>query len=202
MEEIVALGLGVVLGGDALLPLSRLRIIAIMAGLFISATDVATIFLNGDLKLAFVRSAAGLGEGALVWVTTCMIVRSRAPDRMAAIFLVMQTLAQSAAAAMLAGIIVPRAGWHGGFVALAAISLLPCVIAVWLPARVPPLAAQSFDKFRWSITAALSYLQPSPCCRWRRLEPYGLLVPRNVFPRISSVDQLHSKRANSSANST
>jgi len=154
MAEIVALGLGVVLG-DALLPLPRLRIIAIMAALFVSAIDVATIFANGDVKLAVVRSVAGLGEGVLVWVTTCVIVRSQAPDRIAGIFLVMQTLAQAAVAAMLAGIIVPRAGWHGGFIALAAISLLPCIIAVWLPAGVPPLAAQSFDKFRWSMTAAL-----------------------------------------------
>jgi len=177
MCEIVALGVGIVVC-DALMSLSRLRIVGIAAALFIAALDVATAFLTGDAHLAMVRSAAGLGEGVLLWVTTCIIVRSQVPDRIAGIFLVAQALAQAALAAIFAGLVVPNAGWHGGFVMLAAVSLLPCIAVAWLPARVAPLAAQTVDKFRWSVTAALplavALLQlASIGALWAYLEPLG-----------------------------
>jgi len=177
MCEIVALGLGIVVC-DALMSLSHLRFVGIAAALFVAALDVATTFVTGDAHLAVVRSAAGLGEGALMWVTTCIIVRSQVPDRIAGIFLVTQALAQAALAAIFAGLVVPRAGWHGGFVMLAAVSLVPCIAIAWLPARLAPLAAQTLDKFRWSVTAALplavAVLQLAAIgAIWAYLEPLG-----------------------------
>jgi len=177
MSEIVALGCGVALC-DALMPLSPLRVIGIVAALWVSTLDVATMFSAGDAKLAAVRSLAGLGEGVLLWTTTCVIVRSHAPDRIAAIFLVSQTLAQAALAAILAGAVVPRAGWQGGFMALAAVSLLPCLAVVWLPAGVAPLAEQAHAKFRWSAMVALplaiALLQMAAIgALWAYLEPLG-----------------------------
>jgi MFS transporter, DHA1 family, inner membrane transport protein len=177
MCEIVALGLGIVVC-DALMSLSRLRIVAIAAALFVAALDVATTFLTGDAHLAMVRSAAGLGEGMLMWVTTCIIVRSKFPARIAGIFLVTQALAQAALAAIFAGLVIPRASWQGGFVMLAAVSLVPCIAVAWLPARVAPLAPQTLDKFRWSIAAVLpatvALLQlASIGALWAYLEPLG-----------------------------
>ena len=177
MCEIVALGLGIVVC-DALMSLSRLRFVGIAAALFVAALDVATTFVTGDARLAVVRSAAGLGEGVLLWVTTCIIVRSRVPDRIAGIFLVTQALAQAALAAIFAGLVIPRAGWHGGFMMLAAVSLVPCIAVAWLPARFAPLAAQTLDKFRWSVIAALplaiALLQLAAIgAIWAYLEPLG-----------------------------
>jgi len=177
MCEIVALGLGIVVC-DALIPLSRLRFVGIAAALFVTALDVATTYLTGDAHLAVVRSAAGLGEGALMWVTTCIIVRTQVPDRIAGIFLVTQALAQAALAATFASLVIPRAGWHGGFVVLATVSLVPCIAVAWLPPRLAPLAAQTLDKFRWSVTAALplavALLQlASIGAIWAYLEPLG-----------------------------
>jgi MFS transporter, DHA1 family, inner membrane transport protein len=177
MCEIVALGLGIVVC-DALMSLSHLRFISIAAALFVAALDVATTFVTGDAHLAVVRSAAGLGEGALMWVTTCIIVRSQVPDRIAGIFLVTQALAQAALAVIFAGLVVPRAGWHGGFVMLAAVSLVPCIAIAWLPARLAPLATQTLDKFRWSVIAALplavALLQLAAIgAIWAYLEPLG-----------------------------
>jgi len=177
MCEIVALGLGIVVC-EALMSLSHLRFVGIAAALFVAALDVATTFVTGDAHLAVVRSAAGLGEGALMWVTTCIIVRSQVPDRIAGIFLVTQALAQAALAAIFAGLVIPRASWHGGFVVLAAVSLAPCIAVAWLPARVAPLAEQTLDKFRWSVIAALplaiALLQLAAIgAIWAYLEPLG-----------------------------
>ena len=177
MCEIVALGLGIVVC-DALMSLSHLRIAGIAAALFVAALDVATTFLTGDARLAMVRSAAGLGEGVLLWVTTCIIVRSHFPDRIAGIFLVTQALAQAALAVIFAAFVIPRAGWHGGFMMLAAVSLLPCIAVAWLPARLAPLAAQTLEKFSWSATAALplavALLQLAAIgATWAYLEPLG-----------------------------
>ncbi|MGA9930255.1 MAG: MFS transporter [Terriglobales bacterium] len=177
MCEIVALGLGIVVC-DALMSLSHLRIVGIAAALFVATLDVATTYLSGDARLAVARSAAGLGEGALMWVTTCIIVRTKVPDRIAGIFLVTQALAQAALAAIFAGLVIPRAGWHGGFVVLAALSLAPCIAVAWLPARLAPLAAPTLGKFSWSVTAALplavALLQLAAIgAIWAYLEPLG-----------------------------
>ncbi len=177
MCEIVALGLGIVVC-DALMPLSRLRVVGIAAALIVATLDVATTYLTGDAHLAVVRSAAGLGAGALMWVTTCIIVRTQVPDRIAGIFLVTQALAQAALAAIFAGLVIPRAGWHGGFVMLAAVSLVPCIAVAWLPARLAPLAAQTLGKFKWSVAAALplavALLQLAAIgAIWAYLEPLG-----------------------------
>jgi len=104
MGEIVTVGLGVILG-DALLSLSQLRLITVLAALFTAVLDVATGQASGDTGFAVVRALAGLSEGVLVWVTTCVIVRSATPDRLASIFLVVQTLTQAALAAVLAEVL-------------------------------------------------------------------------------------------------
>jgi len=177
MCEIVALGLGVVLS-DAFFPISRLRVVGIAAALLVAALDGTTTFLTGDARLAVARSATGLGEGMLLWLTTCIIVRSRVPDRVAGIFLVTQALAQAALAAVFASLVIPRVGWRGGFAVLATVPFLACMAVAWLPARVTPLAARTFDKFRWSITAALplgiALLQMAAIgALWAYLEPLG-----------------------------
>ncbi|GAA0740989.1 MFS transporter [Ideonella azotifigens] len=154
MGEIVAVGLGVVLG-DALLPGAQLRRITIIAALLTAALDLLTLRAVGDSALIAVRAAAGLAEGVLVWGTTGVIVRCAQPARIGGVFFVVQTLAQAALGLVLAKAVVPPWGWQGAFVALALLSALVCVLAWLQPAKLAPLAPAAASGFRWSLATAL-----------------------------------------------
>jgi MFS transporter, DHA1 family, inner membrane transport protein len=161
------------------LPLARYRLITALAAIATAVLDAATTGAVGDGELAAIRALAGLAEGVLVWVATGIIVRSRMPDRLAAVFVVVQTLSQSAAAAALAWWIVPRGGWQGGFQALALITLLPAALALWLPKRLAPLRAAAAGRFIWSASAILplviAFIQMAAIgSLWAYLEPLGL----------------------------
>ncbi|HSI56769.1 MAG TPA: MFS transporter [Ideonella sp.] len=177
MAEIVTLGLGVVLG-DALLPWSRLRLITIVAALLASCLDMLTLGVTGDGPMTAVRAAAGLAEGVLVWGTTGVIVRTENPARVAGIFFVVQTLAQAALGALLANAVIPHWGWQGGFAALSALTLLPCLLAFAQPARLAPLVPPAVSGFRWSAATLLPltvvFLQLATLGSfWAYLEPLG-----------------------------
>jgi len=177
MSEIVALGVGLVLC-DTFFPLTHLRVIGCAAALFAAMLDAATVLMIGDAHLIVVRSATGLCEGALLWLTTCLIVRSSTPERITGIFLVVQTLAQAGLAAAFAGLVVPRLGWHGGYIVLAALTLLPCIVVAGLPASIPPLQARADAALRWSVATVLPpvivLLQMAAIgALWAYLEPLG-----------------------------
>jgi predicted MFS family arabinose efflux permease len=177
MGEIIALGLGVVLG-DAVLPLSRYRLIMVIAALAVAVFNVATCYGAGDGTLAALRAAAGLAEGVLVWITTNIIVRSAKPDRLAAVFIVAQTLSQAGIAALLAVLIVPRAGWQGGFVLVAVISLLVSLLVRFLPAGLKTLRAEGAQPVPWSFATLLplgiTFFQMAAIgSLWAYLEPLG-----------------------------
>src|SRR4051812_13576777 len=59
MGEIITLGLGVV-GGDLLLPGSRLRLVTVVAAVLAAAFDLATLRATGDGPMLAARAAAGL----------------------------------------------------------------------------------------------------------------------------------------------
>jgi hypothetical protein len=177
MGEIIALGLGVVLG-DAVLPLSRYRLIMVIAAVAVAVFNVATCYGAGDAPLAALRAVAGLAEGVLVWVTTNIIVRSAKPDRLAAVFIVVQTLSQAGIAALLAVLIVPRAGWQGGFVLVAVISLLVSLLVRFLPAGLKPLRAEGAQPVSWSFATLLPlvivfFQMAAIGSLWAYLEPLG-----------------------------
>ncbi|MDD5336045.1 MAG: MFS transporter [Rhodoferax sp.] len=180
MGEIVTLGLGVALG-DALLPLSRYRSITAIAALLAAGLDLATSFATGDNQMIVLRAAAGLAEGVLVWVATSIIVRSTKPERLAAIFMVVQTLSQSGVAALLAAWVVPRSGWQGGFQVLCAVTALAAVLALGLPPRLAPLGSATGPKLRWStanvLPLAAAFAQMAALgALWAYLEPLGLRI--------------------------
>jgi DHA1 family inner membrane transport protein len=177
MGEIVALGLGVVLG-DSLLPWSRLRLITIVAALLASAFDALTMLASGDGPMLAVRAAAGLAEGILVWSTTGVIVRTADPARLGGVFFVLQTIAQAAIGALLANLVIPQGGWKAGFATLAALSWLPVALAFVQPRRLAPLASPAVSGFRWSSVTVLplltAFLQLAALGSfWAYLEPLG-----------------------------
>lgn len=154
MAEIVALGLGVLLG-DVMQPLSRLRSVTVGAALLAAALNALTLRASGDLGFLLVRAGAGLCEGLLVWVTTAVIVRAAQPDRVAGVFFVMQTIAQALLGLWLANAAVPAWGWPGAFAALAALLLLPLALALALPPRLVALTPPAVSGFAWSVRTAL-----------------------------------------------
>ncbi|HSI50616.1 MAG TPA: MFS transporter [Ideonella sp.] len=175
MGEIVAVGLGVVLG-DALLPGAQLRRITVIAALLTVALDLLTLRAVGDSALIAVRAAAGLTEGVLVWGTTGVIVRCAQPARIGGVFFVVQTLAQAALGLVLAKAVVPAWGWQGAFVALAALTALVVALAWLQPARLARLVPAAASGFRWSLATALPlavvFLQLATLgAFWAYLEP-------------------------------
>ncbi|MEL4890275.1 MFS transporter [Xanthomonas protegens] len=185
MGEIIALGIGVALG-DALLPVSWQRATAVVAALLAAALNLATVQAQGDAAFVALRAVAGLAEGLLVWVATVSIVRAATPDRITAVFMVLQALAQIALAAALALWVLPAAGWKGGFVAMAATCLLvlPLAVALSVPASLAPAAdaqcaVTATARLRWSpATLApllVAFLQMSAIgALWAYLEPLAL----------------------------
>jgi DHA1 family inner membrane transport protein len=177
MGEIVGLGLGIVLG-DALLPWSRLRLIAIVSTVLVVVLDWVTSSARGDGPMLAVRSAAGLAEGVLVWGSTGVIVRSADPARLGGVFFVSQTIAQAAVGAVLANAVLPQGGWQAGFATLAALTALALPLAFVQPARLQPLAPPAVSGFRWTAATAMPlvmvFLQLSAIgAFWAYLEPLG-----------------------------
>jgi hypothetical protein len=154
MGEILALGVGVALS-DALLPVSRHRLITAVAALIATVLNIATLQANGDAGFVALRSASGLAEGTLVWAATCVIVRSVNPEQLAAIFMAVQTAAQAAAATLLPWTVAALAGWQGVVKLLAALTGLCVVLAAWLPPKLAPLHTGSAEKLRWTGARAL-----------------------------------------------
>jgi predicted MFS family arabinose efflux permease len=154
MGEIFALGVGVALS-DALLPVSRHGLITTIAAVVTAGVDLATLRAAGDNEFVLLRAASGLAEGVLLWSTTSVIVRSSSPERLAAIFMVVQTVAQAGVAALLAGVVIPRKSWQGCFEVLAALTCMCAVLATWLPPRLLPLQAHASEKLRWSAARVL-----------------------------------------------
>jgi NADP-dependent 3-hydroxy acid dehydrogenase YdfG len=182
MGEIVALGLGVALG-DALLPVSRYRLIAVAAALLATVFDAATLFATNDGEFLAIRALAGVTTGVMLWTATAIIVRTRTPDRLAAIFMTVQTVTQMGVAMLLARFAVPHGGWQGGFQVLAAIVLFTALPALWLPRRLTPLAPVSgnVEKVTWSMARllplAIAFLQMAALgSLWAYLEPVALRV--------------------------
>lgn len=138
MGEIVALGLGVLIG-DLALPVRSLRVITVIAALSAAALDLVTMRVAGDLAVGLVRAGAGLTEGLMVWSTTAVIVRAAVPERLAGLFFVVQTLAQSLLGLALAHLVIPSHGWPGGFAVLAGLCGLAALLALLFARPLGPL---------------------------------------------------------------
>ena len=177
MGEIVAVGIGVALS-EAVLPVSQYKLVALLAAIGVAALDVLTVRVQGNGVLVALRGGAGVLEGALIWVATCTVVRTAKPDRIAAIFVVAQTVAQAAVAALLAGFVVPEMGWPGGFVALAVLLAIAALLSFALPSGFVPIAHTEGKKLKWSmsrrIVLVVVFLQMAALgALWAYLEPLG-----------------------------
>jgi predicted MFS family arabinose efflux permease len=135
--ELLALGLTSGLLASLLKP-ARVRIINALACAALAAANILSVVTSGYGFVAS-RALAGMAAGFLVWIAIVMITRSRAPDRVAGIFLTVQTLAQAALAALLPVTAMVRWGANGGLAALAGLAVMSMLASLVLQDRFSPL---------------------------------------------------------------
>lgn len=154
MAEIVAIGVGAA-AANVVLPVRRLRATATAATLLLALANWLTPLSAGTAGLAAARILAGLSGGVLVWLATQAIVRFSPPERLAGVFLFLQSCGQALAALVLGEWAIPGAGLQGGFVGLALLSCLPLLLVPWLPSALPVHAedAQKLPPLRRSTVA-------------------------------------------------
>jgi predicted MFS family arabinose efflux permease len=157
MGEIIAIGLGVGIAGS-IFSLNRFRLIAVLAGLVVIGANLMSSQSVGFADLLSARVIAGLGTGALVWITSSLIVRVRNPERTAGVFLAVQTLAQAVVAAILALLIVPGGSWSWSFAALAVFVAVPSLFVAYLPAKMQPLTEENSSQPPITIGVVLASL--------------------------------------------
>jgi hypothetical protein len=172
--ELLALGVGAGLAGGLLEKLP-LRLVAVAAALAYVAANLATLGAHGE-GVTLVRGAAGLPGGVMIWIVTCVIVRSPNPARWAGAYLALQTLAQLAVAALLARLALNRP--DGAPIAMAVLGVLAGITAAALPARLDPLpreeTASGLPPARgWTVLASAALLQACVIGTWVYLEPLG-----------------------------
>lgn len=172
--ELLALGIGVVLGG-ALMRGNRLRPVAVLAALLLAAANLATLSASGEM-VAVVRGLAGLPGGVLLWVMTAAVVRSAKPATMSAAALLTQALVQSSTAAIVSfvapGVVaaVPVA-----IAALCAVAILatPALPRAFAPLPKEPTASGLPPVRGWLVLGATLLLQAAIVGAWVYMEPVG-----------------------------
>ena len=133
MLELLSMGVSTGLCGAMLQP-ARMKTIGVIGSLALAGLHIATLYASG-LGVFLVRTAAGVPEGVLLWITVGMVVRSRTPERWSGIFFTGQTVAQLMLAAAFWVWIMPRFGANGGFLTLGLTTLLGVPIALLAPSR-------------------------------------------------------------------
>jgi predicted MFS family arabinose efflux permease len=130
--ELLCMG-GAAAAGVTILSPRYLRVACVAASLAFIASNWLTPSATGE-EVTMLRGVAGIAGGVLVALASSLIARSATPDRWAAIYLTVQTVAQFFMAALMSSSIGTQWGASGDFMLLAAagcISTLAC-------AAIPP----------------------------------------------------------------
>lgn len=172
--ELLAMGIAAGAAG-LLLRLDQLRVTAMVALLVTGLLDILTPWLGAGGIFA-ARTAAGLGEGVLIWIAIGLIVRATSPERWSGIYLMLQTLAQFALASAVG---VATAHSFGGFTALGIVTLAGLLAVRWLPPSYSPLSAGDVTGGRpslrgcFALAGVVLYLAFIVAI-WVYVEPLGL----------------------------
>jgi hypothetical protein len=135
--ELLGSALTTGLAGGVLKP-RHLRMAGVVGSLLLAALNAATVQAHGPLLMAM-RGLAGVPEGLLLWMVVGLIARSPTPEKRASLLFTAMAGSQLLAAVMLALVVLPRWGADGGYLLIAAISLLGVGAALLLPDRYGPL---------------------------------------------------------------
>jgi MFS transporter, DHA1 family, inner membrane transport protein len=135
----------------------------------------------GTTSLVLIRTLTGLAEGGLIAVAVEAVARTDAPGRNGGWFIVVQTLAQSILAALLALLVVPHWGSYGGFIMLGMVTAVTLGAVLSLnddygPLPKPDTAEGGTNSWQKPAVALLTifalYLFIGAV--WAFLEPLGL----------------------------
>ncbi len=137
MLELFGMGLTTGLAGALLKP-KGLKRLAIVFSVLLAVVNALCVSATGP-EILVLRTLAGVPEGGLIWIAVGMIARSKTPERWAAYFFMGQVAAQLALALLFWVFVLPRFGADGGFVVMAATTLLAAPAALLLPAAYGPL---------------------------------------------------------------
>lgn len=153
--EFLTLGLGIAIAGAVLRP-RRLRLLACIA---VAITGLADLMMFNETGVAILinRAISGIGEALLVWITSCVIVRSAAPARWAGIFLTAQGISQLAFAALVPLTMMADRGANGGFLGLAFTAAAAIAAVPFLPDRLADLPASEHARLK-VLTAPASIM--------------------------------------------
>jgi predicted MFS family arabinose efflux permease len=150
-HRLSAVGIGLSVTGEALtmglvtglvgivLKARHLRMVALLSTLALAAIDLATVRMQDTSGVMIVRALAGIPEGFLLWITIGMIARTQTPERWAGVLFTALTCAQLAISTAFAAIVLPRFNANGGFICLAAISLIGLAVSRFIPNHYPAL---------------------------------------------------------------
>lgn len=141
--EILAIAIGSVLGARLLRPWPA-RAVALAALLPFAAANLAMHWLSGLGPLLIARALSGLAGGVLVGMAVVTIARAQRPERLAAAFLVLQTVLQLCLAALIPGLAQRLLPVNIGFVTLSLLGAASLPVLLLLPRRLaPPRACAS-----------------------------------------------------------
>lgn len=131
------------LAGIGLLRRASAPVVIGLAGLVLTAINLAMTGQSGMAILASLRAVAGLSEGILVASALVAISRVERVERASAIFLAVQTLLQAVVAAALPFVAIVASRTDTALIALAAAGAVAAVSALSLPRRLQPAAPDS-----------------------------------------------------------
>lgn len=137
--ELFMMGVASAYAGSRWQP-ERLRSIGVISALLLAGLNGLTMLAEGE-AVTWVRALAGVPSGVMIWITIAMIARAPTPERWAAIYLTLQTLAQAVMSLGLTLWVVSDSGANGGFASLAILNGGVAVAALLLPDRFAPLVA-------------------------------------------------------------
>ena len=116
----------------------RLRLVGIVSTVVLVGANLATLEANGN-GVYLVRAVAGGAEGMMLWMASSMIVRTNIPARLTALMFLALSLVQLAVSAVLGAAVLPRFGGDGGYMLVAAVSLIGIPLALASPDRLGAL---------------------------------------------------------------
>jgi DHA1 family inner membrane transport protein len=131
--ELLTLGLAMAVLAGGLKP-TGIKLVNALGCAVLAVASLGSILTAGYGFVAS-RALAGLGSALLVWIAVVVITRNRAPDRVAGVFLTVQTLAQAGLAALLPLTAMVRWGVDGGLGALGVIALATLPASLFLQDR-------------------------------------------------------------------
>lgn len=134
MLEALTTGLTTGLAGIFLKPM-RLKLIGVIAAFAAVLVDLATSRAAGPWVFA-ARALGGVPEGLLLWIAIGLISRTKTPERWAAVLFTGLGVSQLVFATLMSTVFLPRYGAAGGYVAVAAATLLAVPFALIGPSRL------------------------------------------------------------------